>query len=334
MRSICKTLAARSSFLLVTHVEPDGDGIGAGLALAHVLQGMKKSARVWLPQGVPGKYLFLPGAEAVVSDSAPEPVALVLDCDGEARLGDALATVRQAEVIINIDHHQGTEPFGHLNWLDPSSPAVGYQAYQLARALEQPITPEVATCLYTAVGTDSGFFRYSNTTPALLRVAAELVEAGADPKAIAEASLDRYDPAILRLAGRALASLTLRLDHSAAVAVLTAEDFTWAGIRQTEGVIDFLRSAAGVDLLVLMREDADGWRISLRSLGTMDVGAAARRLGGGGHRLAAGCTLQGNVDTVWATLEAALRTVTTAASGGGAVGAVTVPAAAPAKPGR
>jgi len=308
-RSIRDTLSGRSSFLLVTHVEPDGDGIGACLALAHVLRGMGKVACVWLPQGVPDKYRFLPGAEEVVRESAPEPVALVLDCDGESRLGEALATVKQAEIIINIDHHPGTKPFGHLDWLDPSSPAVGYQVHQLIRALEQPITLEVATCLYTAIGTDSGFFRYSNTTPGLLRVAAELVEAGADPRAIAEATLDRYDLPVVRLAGRALASATLRLDGSAAVVTLVDDDYAWAGTRQTEGVIDFLRSVAGVDLLVLMREDADGWRVSLRSLGTTDVGAAARRLGGGGHRLAAGCTLRGDADAVWATLEAALREV-------------------------
>jgi len=305
--TLCDIIRAGSSFLLVTHVEPDGDGIGAALALAHALRQLRKSARVWLPKGVPDKYRFLPGTDEVVLEGGPEPTVLVLDCDNAERLGEALPTVRQCERVVNIDHHAATEPFGDVNWLDPASPAAGFQVLQLIRALGAPITREIAVCLYCAVGTDSGFFRYSNTTPELLRAAAELIEAGADPKAIAEATLDRYPPAMVRLAGCALASLTVRLDGSAAVTVLTNEDYGRAGTRQTEGIIDFLRTVAGVDLLVLMREDAEGWRVSLRSLGAVDVGAAVRKLGGGGHAAAAGCTLQGDVGAVWSVLEGVLR---------------------------
>ena len=127
------------------------------------------------------------------------------------------------------------------------------EIYELARALDAQITPEVATCLYCAVGTDSGYFRYKNTTPALLRMAAEMIECGADPKGIAEATLDRYDPSVVRLGGAALSSLEVRLDGRAAVGVLLKKDFDRAGTTQTEGVIDYLRSVAGVDLLILIR---------------------------------------------------------------------------------
>jgi phosphoesterase RecJ-like protein len=191
--------------------------------------------------------------------------------------------------------------------VDPSSPATGYQIYELAKALDAGITPEVATCLYCAVGTDSGYFRYKNTTSALLRMAAEMIECGADPKGIAEATLDRYDPSVVRLGGAALSSLDVRLDGRAAVGVLRKSDFDRAGTTQTEGVIDYLRSVAGVDLLILIREADDGWRVSMRSLGGVDVSAPAKRLGGGGHAPAAGCTLHGDLEAAWRELEAELR---------------------------
>lgn len=271
---------------------------------------------MWLPKGVPAKYAFLPGAEEVVTESGPEPVAFALDCDGLRRLGATANTVNQAEVVIDIDHHAGHTAFGQITWADPSAAAAGYQIYLLAHALDQNCGPEIATCLYCAVGTDSGFFRYANTTPELLRMAAEMIECGADPRAIAEATLDRHDPTIMHLAGRALVSLDMRLDGRAAVAFLSADDFAQAGTMQTEGVIDFLRSVAGAELLVLMRESPEGWRVSMRSLGGLDVGEVARSLGGGGHAPAAGCTLHGDREAAWAALEAALAAATSAVSDG------------------
>jgi len=306
LERICAAIEARAAFLLVTHFEPDGDGIGACLALWHALRARGKTATVWVPAGVPAKYAFLPGAEEVVREAAPQEVAIALDCDGARRLGATADTVNAAEIVIDIDHHAGYNPFGHLAWLDASTPAAGYQVYELLKALDSSFTPEIATCLYCAVGTDSGYFRYANTSPRLLRMAAEMVECGADPKAIAEATLDRHPLPVARLAGRALSSLGLRLDGRVAFAALTAEDFADAGTEQTEGVIDYMRTLAGVDLLVLMREAKEGWRTSLRSLGTVDVSRVAKSLGGGGHAAAAGCTLHGSLDAAWAALEAAL----------------------------
>jgi len=303
---IVDIITSRSAFLLVTHFEPDGDGIGSCLALRHVLSARGKLARVWLPAGVPAKYRFLPGAGEAVTESGPLEVAIALDCDGERRLGAASEVVHQAELVIDIDHHVAHSAFGHLTWADPSAPAAGYQVYELLRALGDACTPEIATCLYCAIGTDSGYFRYANTSPALLRMAADLVERGANPKAIAEATLDRHDPAVARLAGRALAGSGLRLGGRAALAVLGQEDFRDAGTDQTEGVIDYLRTIAGVDLLILFRESENGWRISLRSLGSVDVSRVAKALGGGGHAPAAGCTLRGTLAEAWAALEAEL----------------------------
>jgi len=299
-------IESRCDFLLVTHFDPDGDGLGSCLGLWHLLRRRGKSACVWLPQGVPAKYGFLPGADEVLTESGPHEVAIALDCDGPRRLGLTAETVNRAEVVIDIDHHVGHSPFGHVAWLDASAPAVGFQIHGLLRELGDRCTPEIATCLYCAVGTDSGYFRYANTTPALLRMAAEMIECGADPKAIAEATLDRYEPAVVQLAGRALSTLDLRLDGRAAVCVLTQQDFREAGTDQTEGVVDYLRTVAGVDLLVLLRESEQGWRVSLRSLGSVDVGVVAKALGGGGHGPAAGCTLPGTLDEAWAALEARL----------------------------
>jgi phosphoesterase RecJ-like protein len=313
---ICGVIESRSAFLLVTHFEPDGDGIGACLALWHALRARGKTATVWVPAGVPDKYAFLPGAQAVVREAAPQEVAIALDCDGTRRLGATADTVNAAAIVIDIDHHAGHSPFGQIAWLDDAMPAAGYQVYELLRALGSPLTPEIATCLYCAVGTDSGYFRYANTSPRLLRMAAELVEEGADPKAIAEATLDRHALQTVHLAGRALASLSLRLGGCVALAVLTAQDYVDAGAEHSEGVIDYLRTLAGVDLLVLIREAKEGWRVSMRSLGTVDVSRVARSLGGGGHPAAAGCTLHGSLEEAWAALEAALARALSDGDGG------------------
>jgi len=313
---ICAVLRSRSAFLLVTHFEPDGDGLGSCLALSHALSALGKSVTTWVPSGVPAKYGFLPGAAGVVTETGPREVAIALDCDGPRRLGAVAETVNRAEVVIDIDHHAGHNPFGHLAWLDPTAPAAGYQTYRLIQCLQVPFTPEVATCLYTAVGTDSGYFRYANTSPELLRMAAEMVASGADPKAIAEATLDRYPLALVRLAGRALADLTLELNGRAVLATLTGEDYVAAGTEQTEGIVDYLRTVAEVDVLILMRESKEGWRTSLRSLRGVDVSAVAKALGGGGHAPAAGCTLHGARDEAWARLEAALAAALETGSAG------------------
>jgi phosphoesterase RecJ-like protein len=307
LERIIDTLRARSAFLLVTHFDPDGDGIGAALGLWHALRQRGKTAQVWLPGGVPSKYRFLPGAGEVLTESGALPVAIAVDCDGSRRLGAAAEVVKQAEILIDIDHHVGHGAFGDITWADESAPAAGYQVYALLKALGDRFTPEIATCLYCAVGTDSGFFRYANTSPALLRMAAEMVECGADPKAIAEATLDRHEVGVARLAGRALAGLTPQLEGRAALAVLTAQDLRECGTDQTEGVVDYLRTVAGVDLLVLLREQEKGWRVSLRSLAGVDVSRVAKALGGGGHAAAAGCTLHGTHEEAWDRLEAELR---------------------------
>jgi phosphoesterase RecJ-like protein len=306
LQRICDVIESRSEFLLVTHFEPDGDGVGSCLALWHLLRERGKSAVAWLPQGVPAKYRFLPGAEEVLTECGSREVAICLDCDGARRLGVAAETVHQAQIVIDIDHHAGHDVFGHIAWVDATAPAAGYQVYELLKALGDGCRPEIATCLYCAVGTDSGYFRYANTSPELLRAAAEMVECGADPKAIAEATLQRYPPEFVRLAGRALAGLSVRLNGRAAVSVLTLDDFRKAGTDETEGLIDYLRTVSQVDLLVLMRASQEGWRVSLRSLAGLDVSRVAKALGGGGHAAAAGCTLHGSLDEAWATLEGAL----------------------------
>ena len=306
LSKIRELIETNPSFLLVTHLDPDGDGIGSCLALHQVLTNLGKQSRVWLPNGVPPRYRFLPRADVVVTESGPEKIIIAVDCDGLRRIGIPREVVDQAETLVDIDHHAGDGAFGDITWVDSTSPAAGFQVHALVRALGAEITPDIATCLYCAVGTDSGFFRYANTTPALLRVASELVEAGADPKAIAEATLDRYDVRVVKLAGRALNALEIHFDGRAALATLEAADFEAAGTDQTEGVIDYLRTIAGVDLLILMREAEDGWRVSMRSLAGADVSLAAKSLGGGGHAAAAGCTVSGVRSDAWDQVRAAV----------------------------
>lgn len=299
---LVRELRACSRILLLTHENPDGDGIGSVLALRLGLVALGKDVTCVAPEGCPRKYLFLPGAESLLSQTpaGPYDCAVALDCDGEGRMADLSASFRAAPLRLSIDHHQAECHFADLNWCDGRRPATGLMIWELLGALGVAITPQIATCLYTAVATDTGIFRFQNTTAEALRVGGELVALGADPSDIARRCADRMPAPKARLLGRALASLRLVKAGSVLVAVLTQEDFDAAEAlpEHTDGVIDELKRIEGAQVIVLLREQApETWRVSLRSL-EADVAAICRGHGGGGHRLAAGCEMTGSLEAV------------------------------------
>lgn len=313
--------------VLTTHVNPDGDGLGSEVGLAHCLRALGLDVAVANPTPTPPRFGFLfadlPGvdrsAEAVKALRRAD-VIVVLDIADLGRLGILAETVRDAGVpVACIDHHvsPGTLPDGP-RYVDPGAAATGELVYEIARASGWPLSRQAARALYVALVTDTGGFRFSNTHPRTLRIAAELLETGIEPESV---YLDVYANAPAgrpRLLAEALQTLVVEEDVGLAwVTVppgaverfgLTADDL--------EGVVEYPRSIAGVRLAMLFREIHQGRiKVSLRSVGKVDVAAFARQFGGGGHTKAAGVSLEGSLADVQATVLVAAREYLRASAG-------------------
>jgi phosphoesterase RecJ-like protein len=312
IQQILKIIEHSRSFVVTGHERPDGDAVGSTLALWHFLKQLGKQAECVLRSGVPRRYAFLPGAAAVkrrLRGPAPE-VLIVADCDGIQRVDVSAQLLRRAQRVVDIDHHGTNPPFGDVAYVDPSVCAVGEQVYRLLEAAEACITADIATCLYCAIGTDTGFFRFRNTTASALATCAKLVEAGADPSHIAQRAADLQPLSTMVLLGRALAGAEAMGDGAIVVARLLPEDFAAAGAdpEETEGIIDRLKFIEGAQVAVLLRDEGHGEvRVSLRAADGMDVSTIARRFGGGGHPAAAGCTIRGTMQEAHAAIVSELR---------------------------
>ncbi len=305
------------SFLLTSHANPDGDAIGSELGLARILEALGKRVTIWNLHPTPTVYRPLPGAAAI--HSGPEPpagfpgafdAAIVLECPTLDRTGLEVR-LQSALRLVNIDHHLGNASYGELNWVDTEAPAVGVLVADLARALGVALDVETANCLHLALVTDTGGFRFANSTPAAFDAASRLVGAGARVETVSQWLYESQPEASIRLLGELLVTLKR---HGAggrvATVYLTAAMFTKAGASagDSEGLIDTPRSVAGVEAVAMLRELGPAeWKVSLRSRGAADVEQVARRRGGGGHRNAAGCRISGELDEVRATLAAELE---------------------------
>jgi phosphoesterase RecJ-like protein len=288
-------------FLLTSHVNPDGDAIGSELGLARLLRGLGKGAVVWNLDETPAIYRPLPGSDRVHIGAEPPAgfpekfdAVVVLECPSPDRTGieQHLGTLP----VVNIDHHLGNQHYGAVNWVDSAAPAVGEMVFRLAQALKVTLEPEIASCLYLTLVTDTGGFRFSNATPAAFEAAAALVREGAHPEQVAQWLYESQPAPVVRLLGELLQTLELHHGGRIATVRLDPEMFARAGASpgDSEGLIDHPRSIAGVDAVALIRRRADGThKVSLRSRGEVDVEKIARHHGGGGHRNAAGYALEG-----------------------------------------
>lgn len=306
-------LAGASRVLVAAHLLPDGDALGSSLGLMHLLTAQGKQVRVFSAGPVPEEYLFLPGMEQV-SDVLPGAgdldLAVVLDCHQPERTGQVsgpfLAKLPRVAVI---DHHQGAVDFGQAAWVDPSFAATSEMIALLAQEQGWPITPQAATCLFVGVQTDTGSFRYGNTTPRVLRAAADLAQAGADVWAISQEVYATH-PKRLRLLGRIMDNLELSQGGRLALSQITLADLERldAGPADLEQAVETLRLIPGVEVSALFRQTPKGAiKVSMRSRGKVDVSRVAISLGGGGHKSAAGVTMEGNMEGVRRDIAARLR---------------------------
>ncbi|RKS77397.1 phosphoesterase RecJ-like protein [Motilibacter peucedani] len=297
--------------VLAAHVAPDGDALGSSLAVAHALRSLDIEAVVsWgeEPFAVPRSLRVLPGwdAEFVVPPSrvprAPGVLA-AFDLASRGRLGLLEPLLDTAQAVTALDHHASHVPFAQVTALDPSAPATAVLAAALVDRLAVPLDPTIAGCLWVGLVTDTGSFRHPSTTPASLRLAARLVEAGAEAAALSRAVLDDVPVAFLPVLGAALCRARIApgaLDgHGLVTTWVPAVERRAAGlaVEDLAPVVDAVRRAAEIDTAgVLLEDDAGAWRLSLRSKGAVDVSAVAVALGGGGHRMAAGATLPGSLE--------------------------------------
>jgi len=291
-------------FLLTSHTHPDGDAIGSELGLARVLRSIGKSATIWNRDPVPALYETLPGAGSIrVDEHPPESfpdrfdAVIVLECPTLDRTG--LEQHLVSLPLVNLDHHLGNAHYGEINWVEPEAPAVSVLVADLAAALGVALDSEAADCLYLALVTDTGGFRFANASPGAFRAAARLVAEGASVERVSQWLYESRPEASIRLLGELLATLE-RHGEGGAVATVHLDRAMFrrasAGAGDSEGLIDVPRSIAGVEAVALFRELGDDeWKVSLRSRGKVDVAEVAGRHGGGGHRNAAGCRYSGSL---------------------------------------
>jgi len=281
-------------FLVSAHARPDGDAVGSILACSMILNELGKQVDMISADPVPLIYEGLPCARSIRHAPQVEgdyDAVILLECDGieRSRL-DGL----EDRFIINIDHHVSGRAFGSVNWIDTDACAVAEMIYNLARATDVEITPEMATCLYTAVLTDTGSFCYAGTDAHTFELAADLVRRGADPTIIAQHTYFSNPTSKMLLLGAALSNL--KRDGRLAWMWVTHEDMlrTHAAEEDCEGLVNYAIAIAGVDVAVFLRELPNRRvRLSLRSKGELNVARVAERFGGGGHAHASGCTIDG-----------------------------------------
>ncbi len=300
--------------LLTSHARPDGDAIGSVLALAEVLEQLGCKADILLADSSPFIYHTLPNIHRIhhtpsANDIDPTGTtpAILLECDGIARTG---LLGLENRTLVNIDHHASGRPFGILNWIDEHACAVAAMVYRIAIAAKVEITPSMATCLYTAIISDTGSFTYSSTNAETFALAHDLAARGANPSQIARDIYFSNPASKIRLLGAALSNL--QCDGPLAWSWVTSHDMDQAGAEaeDCEGVVNYLISIAGIESAVFLRElpTTDQFRLSIRSKGKVDVAQIAEGFGGGGHRSASGCTLDGPLTEATDRILAQLRT--------------------------
>ena len=310
LAAVADAIRSHDRFLVTTHENPDGDALGSLLAVKLALDALGKDVVMYLSgeTPLPREYSWMPldNLRRSLPDDAAERVLLALDCANESRLGPDPEVLASAPLVLNVDHHHDNSRFGGINAVVADASSTGEIVRDLLSHLDVELTPDMAEALYIALVTDTGRFQYTNTTPKALRLAAELVEAGADVHKIFQGVYESVQFAKMKLLARALERAQIYEGGRLVVSYLLRGDFAEVGAAEpySEGIIDYLRAVEGADMAALIREpprgDAPARRVSLRaSADELDVSKIARASGdGGGHRQAAGFSSSDSIEEI------------------------------------
>nr|MBF0222637.1 bifunctional oligoribonuclease/PAP phosphatase NrnA [Desulfobulbaceae bacterium] len=300
LNKIVETIQAAKAIVLATHVFPDGDALGALIGFGHILEGLGKKVVLYSDESVSYLYDFLPGSEKIVTtlpSSSEVDCAIALDCGDQFRLGKILGDLLKIEPLLVIDHHTGHKKFGDLRWVDSSRSSTGEMVFELGKLLGADLSNEAAFCLYTAIVSDTGSFKYASTLPRTVEIAGELVRKGVNPEIVAGKLFDNFTESRLHLLQSVLSTLELFCDGRLAIITATKKMFeiTQALPEDSETFINYPRALCSVEIAVFLKEANGLIGVSMRSKGDHhDVAEIARKLGGGGHRKAAGCKFKKN----------------------------------------
>jgi phosphoesterase RecJ-like protein len=327
--ALLKLIRERNSFVITSHVRPDGDAIGSALGLLHLLEGMGKRASVVFVDPIPPNFHCLPGVDRITPRFPVADAVIFLECDSIERSSiDRLEfdAVRPA-LTINIDHHRSGRGFADFNWIDPEAAAVGTMIYDLAVAAGVTITLSMADCLYAAILTDTGSFNYPSTAASTFAMAERLIQCGTNANRIAHAIYFSNPVSKVRLLGIALNNLQIDGPVSWSHVMLSDMERVGASVEDCEGVASHLIGIAGIEVAAFLRElpGQPQFRLSLRSRGSVDVAKIAEQFGGGGHKNASGCTMNGSFTEVSGQIVGRLHAACAQARAGG-------PADTPARP--
>ncbi len=300
--AVARVLASSSSVFLTVHQRPDGDALGSQLAIALMLKKLGIRCFMANEDPVPERYRFMPLSRRIISRHpfalrrlpAHFDTAVIIECGTSKRAGKEGALLRRARTVINLDHHLNNTNYGTYNIVDTSSPAVVMLTDALREVMGIPLTRDMAVNFYVGIYTETGGFRYSNTTPAVLRFASRLIEAGVNPRWIGEQVYEKIPLRRHKLLARALESLEVR--EGVAWMSLTRKDTAAVGGREEdmEDFIENARALRGIRVAVFLRETPRGEiRASFRTKSNIPVNSIAEKFGGGGHAYAAGCTFTG-----------------------------------------
>ena len=302
---ISKVLQKNNNFLITSHINLDGDGIGSELALYSILKKLKKKPIILNQGKLPKIYDFLPGINKIqylkddYIDTKSIDVGISLDCSNVKRMGKTYEIFRNIKTVINIDHHKSNENFGDLNYVDSSVSSVGEIIYELIKSINIDLLDEdISTCLFTSILTDTGSFRYSNVSSNTFRIASDLTSFRIKPHLIADNIYNRNTYSGLKLLGEALSTLEVTDSNYVSWLTITRKmlNNTKANDEEIEGIIDVATTLDNTEISILFRETKDNKiKISFRSKGNFDVNKFAGKFNGGGHPNAAGCLCSGKM---------------------------------------
>jgi phosphoesterase RecJ-like protein len=299
LRELCER---HEGIMVLGHKDADGDTLGCSLAFGEALRALGKRVSIVMPHPLSRKYAWMPGFDDVAdrpAEGAEIDLVLFFDAGNIARSGSAAEHIPAHATIVNVDHHPSNSRFGDVNIIDPDASAVGQMCLDMLQHFGWPITPAMATNLYTALMTDTGGFRHENTTPRALRDAARLAALGADPSFVASMVYKSRPLTTVKLSGLAIAGMQVEMDGRLAWAKVTRKMLREAGavMAESEDIIDTLNSLAGLDLAIVFKEvQPKLTKISVRSRGAVDAAALCAQFGGGGHVRAAGAEVPLRLD--------------------------------------